>query len=188
MRNVLYSKSIITFACCLDVYIPFNYPWSLIVNLWSLLVPINRTGIRGKPTVLEGNNLQLICEASSRLELNFTWTKKKPRNQGSTGFVQEGKVLNIKNIDRTYRGEYHCSADNGFGKPENQTVYVNVTCEYALKKHWLMLNRDALSIYFLCCQLLDCINVWLSTSMQGSKLNFSKKSPIWQPSFMKWLL
>ena len=102
--------------------------------------------------------------------------------------MQEGKVLTITNIERTDTGEYKCSADNGFGKPENQTVYVNVTCEYALKKHWLMFNRDALSTYFLCCQLLDCINVWLSTSMQGSKLNFSKKSPIWQPSFMKWLL
>ena len=46
-------------------------------------------------------------------------------------------------------------------------------------KHCLMLNRDALSIYFLCinilcCQLLVCIDVWPNTSMQGSKLNFSK--------------
>ena len=48
--------------------------------------------------------------------------------------VLEGKVLNIKNINRTYTGEYNCSADNGFGKPEYQMVYVNVTCEYALKK------------------------------------------------------
>ena len=26
-------------------------------------------------------------------------------------------------------GEYTCTAHNGFGKPESQTVYVNVTCE-----------------------------------------------------------
>ena len=54
-------------------------------------------------------------------------------NQGNTVVVQEGKVLTITNINRNDVGNYTCTADNGFGKPENQTVYVNVTCEYALK-------------------------------------------------------
>ena len=101
----------------------------------SLLVPINITGIRGEPTVLEGDNFQLICEASSQIEPNITWTKEKPGNQGNTVVMQEGKVLNITNIKRTDAGIYTCTADNGFGKPESQTVYVNVTCEYGLKKH-----------------------------------------------------
>ena len=48
--------------------------------------------------------------------------------------VQEGKVLTITNINRIDTGEYTCTAYNGFGKPENQTVYVTVTCEYALRK------------------------------------------------------
>ena len=126
-------NSIISSALCLYVYMPFNYPWSLLVIVWLLLVPIDITGIRGEPTVLEGNNLQLICKASSKLEPNITWTKKNPGNQGSTDVVQEGKVLNLPNISRSDAGEYNCSADNGFGKPENQTVYVNVTCEYALQ-------------------------------------------------------
>ena len=107
---------------------PFNYPWSLLLIVWLLLVPINITGIKGNQTVLEGDNLLLICEASSQLKPNITWTKEKPV------VVQEGKVLNIINISRTYAGEYNCSADNGFGKPEIRTVYVNVTCEYVLKK------------------------------------------------------
>ena len=123
-----------------------------------LLVPTNVTGIRGEPTVLEGNNLQLTCEALGRPLPSITWTKEKPGNQGNTVVVQEGKVLTITNINRTDAGNYTCTADNGFGKPENQTVYVNVTCEYALKKLWLMLNTDALSLYFLCsnvcCHLL----------------------------------
>ena len=54
-------------------------------------------------------------------------------NQGNTVVVQEGKVLTITNINRTDVGNYTCTAYNGFGKPENQTVYVNVTCEYASK-------------------------------------------------------
>ena len=97
-----------------------------------LLVPLSITGIRGKTTVLEGDNLQLICEASSRKEPKISWTKEKTVNQGNSVVVQEGKVLTVTNINRTDAGNY---TDNGFGKPENQTVYVNVTCEYALKKH-----------------------------------------------------
>ena len=135
---------------CFYVYMPFSYPWSLLVIVWLLLVPINITGIRGNQTVLEGDNLLLICEALSQLKPNITWTKEKP------GMVQKGNVLNITNINRTYAGEYNCSADNGFGKPEIRTVYVNVTCEYVLKKTLTNVKKDALSIYFLCCYVLCC--------------------------------
>ena len=48
--------------------------------------------------------------------------------------VQEGKVLNITNIDRSDAGTFNCTAYNDFGKPEIQTVYVNVS-EHALKKN-----------------------------------------------------
>ena len=102
--------------------------------VWLLLVPINITGIRGKQTVLEGYNLQLICEASGRLVPNITWTKEKPGNQGNTVVVQEGKLLTITDINRTDAGDYTCTAYNGFGKPENRTVYVNVIGEYCM--HW----------------------------------------------------
>ena len=137
------------------MYMPFKYPWSLLVLAWLLLVPTNITGISGEPTVLEGNNLQLSCEASGRPEPNITWTKQEPGNQGNTGVVQEGKVLTITNINRIDAVEFTCAAYNGFGKPEYQTVYVNVTCEYALKKTLTtMLNRDVLSIYFLCWDVL----------------------------------
>ena len=146
----------LSLACSLYVYMPLNYSWSLLVIVWLLLVPINITGIRGEPTVLDGDNLQLICEAWSRIEPNITWTKEKPGNQGNGVVVQKGKVLTIININRIDAGNYTCTADNGFGKPESQTVYANVTCEYTSKKPWLMLNRDALSfnLYFL------CYNVW----------------------------
>ena len=137
------------------MYMPFKYPWSLLVIAWLLLVPTNITGISGEPTVLEGNNLQLSCEALGRPEPNITWIKQKPGNQENTVVVQEGKVLTITNINRIDAVEFTCVAYNGFGKPENRTVYVNVTCEYALKKTLtIMLNRDVLSIYFLCWDVL----------------------------------
>ena len=112
----------------------FNYPWGLLVIVWLFLVPITITGISGERTLLEGDKLQLICNASSEVEPNITWTKEEPENQGNTGVVRKGKVLKITNINRTDAGEYNCSAYNGFGKPQNRTVYVNVICEYALEK------------------------------------------------------
>ena len=78
--------------------------------------------------------MQLACIASGRPEPNITWTKEKPGNQGNTGVVQDGKVLTITNINRTDAGDYTCTAYNGFGKPENRTVYMIVLSEYALKK------------------------------------------------------
>ena len=153
----------------------------------SDLVPINITGIRGEPTVLEGDNLQLTCEALSRLKADITWTKEKPENQGNTVVVQEGKVLSIPNIKRTHAGNYTCTAYNGFGEPENRTVSVNVTCEYALTKTLTNVKQRCTFQIFsvLWCTVLSIIfiDVWLSTSMQGSKLNFSKN-----PSIVKWSL
>ena len=141
------------------VYMPLNYPWSLLVIVWLLLVLSNITEIRGNRIIKEGDNLNLISEATGRPEPNITWTKEKPGNQRNTVVVREGKVLTITNINSANAGNYTCTAYNGFGKPVNRTVYVNVTCEYALKKKlWLMLNTDALSSYFLCsnvcCHLL----------------------------------
>ena len=101
--------------------------------VWLLLVPLNITEIRGEPTVLEGDNLQLICEASSQIKPHITWTKEKPGNQGHiSGVMQEGKVLTITNINRTDAGTFTCTAYNGFGEPEKQEVDMNVSCEYAL--------------------------------------------------------
>ena len=123
--------------------------------LLLLLAPINISGIRGEQTVLEGNNLQLICEASSQVEPNITWTREKPGNQGNTGVVQVGKVLTITNINRINAGNYTCTAYNGFGKPENRTIYVDVTCECALKKTLTNVKqRCTLGFNELCCQLL----------------------------------
>ena len=150
-------KNIFTFAYCLYMYMPLNHPWSLLVIVWLLLVPTNVHEIGGETTVLEGSNLHLTCNASGLPEPNITWTKEEPGNLGNYTVVKQGKVLTITNINRNDAGDYTCTAYNGFGKPQNQTVYVNVNCEYMhWKKPWLMLNRDALSfnLYFL------CYNVW----------------------------
>ena len=102
--------------------------------VWLLLVLPNVLEISGKTTVPEGGNLNLTCITSGQPKPNITWTKEKPGKQGNTVVEQEGKVRNITHIKRTDAGNYTCTANNGFGEPESRTVYVNVTCEYALKK------------------------------------------------------
>ena len=98
-----------------------------------LLVPAKIHQIRGEQTVLEGGNLQLTCEASGKPEANITWTKEKTGNHGNS-VLQEGKVLIITKVSRNDSGTFNCTAYNGFGEVDSQTVHVNVTCEYALKK------------------------------------------------------
>ena len=98
-----------------------------------LLVPAKIHQIRGEQTVLEGGKLQLTCEASGKPEPNITWTKEKTGNQGNSVF-QEGKVLTITKVSRNDLGTFNCTAYNGFGEVDSQTVHVNVICEYALKK------------------------------------------------------
>ena len=115
-----------------------------------LLVPISALGISGKSTVPEGNDLQLMCKVLSYIEPNITWTKEKRGSQGNTGVVQEGKVLTITNINMTDAGNYTCTANNGFDQPKNQTVYVNVTCEYALiKTSTNVKRRCTFNIFFV---------------------------------------
>ena len=150
------------------MYMPFNYPWNLLVIIWLLLVPTNITEIRGEPTILPGENLQLTCEASGRPEPKITWTKEKPGNQGNTVVVQEGKLLTITDIKRTDAGDYTCTAYNGFGKPKNQTVYVIVISEYALKKTLTNIKHRCNFLIFCVFEWVlsfTCIDVWLSTSM-----------------------
>ena len=124
--------------------------------------------------------MQLTCEASGTPLPSITWTKEEPGNQGSTSVVQEGKVLTITNINRTDAGNYTCTAYNGFDKPENQTVYVNVNCEYALKKTFTHVKHRCtfliLFFVFKCLLSVTCINVWLSTSILGSISSIFQKN------------
>ena len=110
---------------CIQFFFQFDF---------LLLVPADITEIGGEQIVHEGSNLQLTCEAFGKPEPNITWTKEKTGNQGNTGVLQEGKVLTIEKISRNASGTFNCAAYNGFGEVDSQTVHVNVTCEYAMKK------------------------------------------------------
>ena len=129
----MWKSVLITLKIVIQVY-SFFFQLALKVYTCLLLVPAKITEMRGEQTVHEGSNLQLTCKASGKPAVNITWTKERTGNQGDTGVLREGKVLTIKKISRKDSGTYNCSAYNGFGEADSRTVYVNVTCEYALKK------------------------------------------------------
>ena len=123
----MFLKRVIHFLKChssVFFFLPCNF---------LLLVPAKIHQIRGEQTVLEGGNLQLTCEASGKPEANITWTKEKTGNHGNS-VLQVGKVLTITKVSRNDSGTFNCTAYNGFGEADSQTVHVDVTCEYALKK------------------------------------------------------
>ena len=70
--------------------------------------------------------------------------------------VQEGKVLTVTNIKRTDAGTFTCTAYNGFGKPKNRTVYVNVICEYALKKTLTNVKQRCAFYIIIFCVVMSC--------------------------------
>ena len=55
-------------VCVHAIQLFLNFTCDFLIALSS----DNISGIRGKPTVLEGSNLLLICKASSRVEPNIT--------------------------------------------------------------------------------------------------------------------
>ena len=124
----MFLKNVIHFLKCHSSVLHFFLPCNFL-----LLVPAKIHQIRGEQTVLEGGNLQLTCKASGKPEPNITWTKEKTGNHGNS-VLQEGKVLTITKVSRNDSGTFNCTAYNGFGEADSQTVLVDVTCEYALKK------------------------------------------------------
>ena len=124
----MFLKSVIHFLKCHSSVLHFFLPCNFL-----LLVPAKIHQIRGEQTVLEGGNLKLTCKASGKPEANITWTKEKTGNHGNS-VLQVGKVLTITKVSRNDSGTFNCTAYNGFGEADSQTVLVDVTCEYALKK------------------------------------------------------
>ena len=46
----------------------------------------------------------------------------------------KGEVLNMKNISRSYSGDYVCNADNGVGRwPVTQIISLDVLCKFQSK-------------------------------------------------------
>lgn len=88
-------------------------------------------------TILEGENLLVVCNATNSSDTEIYWTK----NDTESSFIEKGRFLEILNINRSYSGDYICHALNtSFPVPEyNETdsnvtvdvINVDVQCKYA---------------------------------------------------------
>ena len=107
-------------------------------------MPAKVTNVIGEPTVREGTNLQLICEATGKPKPNITWTKVL-ENGSKTGVPHQEAFLNLTNINRNDSGLFDCTAYNGFGNPDSQAVNVDVTCKYTV--YIIMLHIMHFPIY-----------------------------------------
>lgn len=77
-------------------------------------------------TILEGENLLVVCNATNSSDTEIYWTK----NDTKSTFIQKGKFLEILNISRSYSGEYICHELNtSFPAPEYNETDSNVTVD-----------------------------------------------------------
>lgn len=81
--------------------------------------------------IIEGNDLSVTCTVTpgNPNSTTFYWTKVN-----NPGFRQYGSTLRLLNIQRNSSGVYMCSAENIYTNGENgiqnQTMVVNVLCEF----------------------------------------------------------
>ena len=53
-------------------------------------------------------------------------------SQGKAGVQQEGQMVTRTKISSSNSGIFNCAAHNGFGKPDSEAFYMNVTCDYII--------------------------------------------------------
>ena len=90
----------------------------------------------GKPpvhTVIEGDNLLLVCNATETRHVQIFWRKNDTKHQ----FRENGTELKFININRTFAGHYICYSFNPTAlneKAANATVVevvnIDVLCKF----------------------------------------------------------
>ena len=76
-----------------------------------------------KQTIMEGDNLTVVCNASGIPAPMATWIKV-----GSGDMTTDGSELVFTNISRREAGEYRCEASNECGNA-SETTTIEVQCK-----------------------------------------------------------
>ena len=79
--------------------------------------------------VQEHSEVTLSCNATGKPEPNITWTRVWENGTDSGELQSEDGYLVMADINRSSKGTYRCTAFNGVGEPDSQTVTVIVRCK-----------------------------------------------------------
>ena len=104
----------------------------LIVCFLIIVAPQIATQPQGGP-VIEGQIVNLFCNASGNPVPTITWTRNGSVLTSSVArisFGAEGKELKITSINRADKGEYRCVANNSEGNVTSDAATLDVQCEY----------------------------------------------------------
>ena len=104
----------------------------LIVCFLIIVAPQIATQPQGGP-VIEGQNVNLFCNASGNPVPTITWTRNGSVLTSSVlriSFGEESKDLKITSINRADSGEYRCVANNSEGNVTSDAATLDVQCEY----------------------------------------------------------
>ena len=104
----------------------------LIVCFLIIVAPQIATQPQGGP-VIEGQNVNLFCNASGNPVPTITWTRNGSVVTSSVAritFGPESRELTITSINRADSGEYRCVANNSEGNATSDAATLDVQCEY----------------------------------------------------------
>ena len=104
----------------------------LIVCFLIIVAPQIATQPQGGP-VIEGQNVNLFCNASGNPVPTITWTRNGSVLTSSVpriSFRAESRELTITSINRADKGDYRCVANNSEGNVTSDAASLDVQCEY----------------------------------------------------------
>lgn len=107
----------------------FSHPPVYLTHSLSIKKSPNVT-ILGRPesgvlSLMEGEELALICQGEGDPEPRMFWHRKNQRLADGNRQI-EGDQLIYTRVSRKHSGEYVCTGDNGFGAPAEISIIVQV--------------------------------------------------------------
>ncbi|CAC5416127.1 unnamed protein product [Mytilus coruscus] len=95
-------------------------------SLTVQIAPTIKADSAANITVLEGQNITLVCEANGNPSPNITWKRGDGFPLPNGGFQKRGGTYNVYQIEATDRGQFICIADNNVKPPASYTVQLEV--------------------------------------------------------------
>lgn len=102
-------------------------------------MPISNVTLRANAThLVEFNDTAvLMCSVLNGSSLSYVWLKGNSvvTADGGAQLSDGGATLTIVRVTRYDEGSYRCNVSNGVSHEISLPVYLNISCEFTLKKY-----------------------------------------------------